>query len=248
MERWGLDISNWQNGISFDALQNARVDFLILRVGYTGISDGISKAIDDSFESFYKQAKERGIPVGAYWYSCANTYEKGWAEAEYMYENGMQGKQFEFPIYIDVEDPTWQSNNKEGVTQAIKGFFDYFANKGYYVGVYASDISGFQDKINIDEIQKWDKWVARYGSEPKYVKKYGMWQYTSEYTIDGWNGNLDANYSYEDYPDIMKANGWNGFEKEEPMPEPITTTTPIKFELQIGNKTIRLSGEMEEKE
>lgn len=207
----GLDISSYQSGINFDAIKSAGIEFLILRAGFTGWGTGVNYNKDESFEHFYNQSKSHNIPVGAYWYSCANTKEKGVAEAKYMYENCLKGKQFEFPIYIDVEDTHHQVNNKRGVTDAIIGFCEYLENLGYYVGIYASDISGFQDKMYLNELDAYDKWVARYGSEPKYVTNYGMWQSTSSGRINGYNGNLDGDIAYKDYPSIIKNAKLNGF-------------------------------------
>lgn len=180
-ERKGLDISSWQQGISFDAIKNSEYNkFVILRGGFTGWGTGVSYNKDSCFEGFYADAKARGIPVGCYWYSCANTYDKGVAEANFLYDNCLKGKQFEYPIYIDVEDSHWQVGNKDGVTAAIKGFCETLEAKKYYVGIYASDISGFQEKMYLDQLGAYDKWVARYGSKPQYVKSYGMWQTASD--------------------------------------------------------------------
>lgn len=209
----GLDISSYQKGINFNSIKSSGVNFLILRAGFTGWGTGVNYNKDSCFENFYKQAKQIGIPVGAYWYSCANTKEKGIAEARFIYENCLKGKQFEYPIYIDVEDTHHQVNNKRGVTDAIIGFCEYLENLGYYVGIYASDISGFQDKMYLNELNAYDKWVARYGSEPKYVKQYGMWQSTSSGRINGYNGNLDCDIAYKDYSSIIKNIGLNGFSK-----------------------------------
>lgn len=209
----GLDISSYQSGINFDAIKSAGIEFLILRAGFTGWGTGVNYNKDKSFEHFYNQSKSHNIPVGAYWYSCANTKEKGIAEAKYMYENCLKDKQFEFPIYIDVEDTHHQVDNKRGVTDAIIGFCEYLENLGYYVGIYASDISGFQNKMYLNELNAYDKWVARYGSEPKYVKQYGMWQSTSSGRINGYNGNLDCDDAYKDYSSIIKNIGLNGFSK-----------------------------------
>lgn len=203
----GLDISSYQNGINFDAIKSAGIEFLILRAGFTGWGTGVNYNKDNCFEDFYNQAKQRDINVGAYWYSCANTKEKGIAEAKFMYENCLKGKQFEFPIYIDVEDTHHQVGNKRGVTDAIIGFCEYLENLGYYVGIYASDISGFQDKMYLNELNAYDKWVARYGSKPQFVKEYGMWQYSDD-------NNLDKDIAYKDYPSIIKNAGLNGFAKE----------------------------------
>lgn len=221
MEIKGLDISYYQRGINFSAIKNS-AEFVILRAGFTGYGTGVSYNKDNCFEDFYNQAKANGLGVGAYWYSCADSYNKGVAEAEYMYNNCLKGKQFDYPIYIDVEEPRWQTNKKYGVTQAIIGFCEYLENKGYYAGIYASDLSGFRDKMNISDLSAYDKWVARYGSQPTYTKGYGMWQYTSSGKISGYNGNLDMNIAYHDYPSIIKNAGLNGYAKTTTKPAPVS--------------------------
>ena len=204
----GIDISSYEKGLKL----KKDINFVILRAGYTGWGgDGTSKYIDETFEGFYKQCKDLNIPVGCYWFSCANTYEKGKSEGEYLYENCLKGKQFDYPIYIDVEDTHHQKNNKRGVTDAIKGFCEFLESKNYYVGIYGSDISTFQEMVYIDELKNYDKWVARYGTKPKYVKDYQVWQYTSEGNYNGYT--LDLNESYTNYPKIIKENGFNGYGK-----------------------------------
>ena len=240
-ERKGLDLSSWQKGISFDAIKNSEYNqFVILRGGFTGYGTGVSYNKDSCFESFYNDAKARGIPVGAYWYSCANTYDKGVAEANYFYDNCLKGKQFEYPVYMDVEDSHWQVGNKDGVTAAIKGFCETLEAKKFYVGIYASDISGFQEKMYLDQLGASDKWVARYGSKPKYVTSYGMWQTASDGRITGYSDNLDTDIAYQDYPTIIKNAKLNGY-GDEPSPTPTPTPTPIPtpgYKYNIGDNVV----------
>ena len=78
---FGIDISTYQRGINLTAAKNEGVRFAILRAGFTGYGNGVSKSKDNQFENHYRNAKANGIGVGAYWYSCATTYENGRAEA-----------------------------------------------------------------------------------------------------------------------------------------------------------------------
>lgn len=202
----GIDVSSYEKGLKLDK----SIDFVILRGGFTGYGgDGTSKYKDETFEDFYKQAKNLGIPTGAYWFSCANTYDKGKAEAEYFYNNCLKGKKFEYPVYIDVEDDHHQAGNKRGVTDAIKGFCEYLEAKDFYVGVYGSDIATFQDKVYLNEICTFDKWVARYGKSPQYVKTYQIWQYSESGKYNGYT--VDLNECYYDYPTLIKDRGFNGY-------------------------------------
>ena len=169
MERKGLDISSYQKGINFDEIKS-KVDFLILRAGFTGWGgDGTNKNKDSCFENFYSKSKARGIPVGAYWYSCANTYEKGKAEAEYLYNNCLKGKQFEYPIYMDVEEDRHQQVGKSRMADAIKGFCEYLENKGYYVGIYANS-NYFNNFIDTAKLSMYDKWLAVWTSNKPSFK------------------------------------------------------------------------------
>lgn len=230
MERKGLDISAYQKGINFDKFNG--VEFLILRAGFTGYGGtGTNKNKDSQFENFYNQAKARGIPVGAYWYSCANTYEKGRAEAEFMFENCLKGKQFEYPIYIDVEENRWQRVGKSIMNQAIKGFCEFLEAKGYYVGIYASTY-WFNTYIDTANLKQYDKWLANWSSKKPTFKygSFGLWQNSSDGSQAGMR--VDTNIAYEDYPAIMKKYGLNGYPKQNstdptpaPQPAPVKKTT-----------------------
>ena len=215
----GIDISKYQAGIDLNNIKNNGYDFVIIRAGYTGWGDGDSMAIDPSFEDSYSRAKSAGLGVGAYYFTIATSYQEGVDEANWLYNNCLKGKQFDYPIYIDVEDDTGgkqylRKAGKDATTQGIKGFCETMEKLGYYVGIYASDISGFKDMMNIDELKDYDKWVARYGKKPEYVTEYGMWQTTSSGKVNGYNGNLDLNEAYKDYPGIIKSNGLNGYSKD----------------------------------
>jgi len=71
---FGIDISVYQKGIDLNRSKNEGVEFAIIRAGYTGSSDGVSKAIDSQFETHYKNAKINGLGVGTYWFSRATRY------------------------------------------------------------------------------------------------------------------------------------------------------------------------------
>ena len=229
----GLDISTYQKGINFDSIKNSGWNFLILRAGFTGWGTGVNYNKDDCFEDFYKQAKARGINVGAYWYSCANTKQKGIDEANFMYNNCLKGKQFEYPIYIDVEDEHHQIKTKSGTTDAIIGFCETLENLGYYVGIYANS-NWFKNYIETSRLNDYDKWLAQWTSSQPNFMSYGVWQNSSSGAVG--NKTVDTNYSYKDYPTIIKNGGFNGFSKGIITPSPEPTK---KSNEEIANEVIR---------
>lgn len=209
----GVDISTWQTkSFNFENIKDQ--DFVIIRAGFTGTSDGVNKNIDNCFEVNYRKAKDYKIPVGCYWYSCANTAEKGRSEAEYLYEHCLKDKQFEYPVYLDVECDQYQTGKNKGVTDAILAWTDYLEQKGWYVGVYAN-YNYFINHLENDRLNRVNRWLACWTTNKPILKfDYSMWQWTNKLQINGMN--VDGNYAFKDFPAIIKAAGLNGFSKDIP--------------------------------
>ena len=219
----GLDISYYQANINFNAIKDAGYDFVILRAGYTGTSYGTNKVKDTSFEDFYNKAKAVGLGVGAYWYSCANDYDKGVAEAQYMIDNCLRGKQFEYPIYMDVEEDKWQRVGKDAVGNAIRGFCETLEANGYYAGVYANP-NYLNNYINMDMIADYDLWLAQWTSvAPSFSRAYGLWQDSDNGSVAGMR--VDTDVAFTDYPSVIINAGLNGYGAAAPTPTPAPQPT-----------------------
>ena len=218
----GIDISSFQAGISFTAIKN-QYDFVILRGAGTGWGANRQKYKDGYFDTFYKQAKAAGVPVGCYYYSCATNAAEGAAEAQFLYENCLKGKQFEFPIYIDIEDPHWQLGKKTGVTNAIIAFCDTLEKLGYFAGVY-SGTYWFNNHIETARLNRFTKWVADWrGAKPDFsYNAFDVWQYSNKGSCGGKTVDLDI--AYRDFPLIIKNAGLNGFQKTEQAQQPAKKT------------------------
>jgi GH25 family lysozyme M1 (1,4-beta-N-acetylmuramidase) len=144
----------------------------------------------------------------------------------------LKGKEFEYPVFIDLEETA--PKDKAGATEAVLAFCETMESAGYYCGIYASDISGFKDRLDISRLTAFDKWVANYSTQPKYVASYGMWQKSSKGRIAGIFGDVDIDEAYQDYPTIIKANGLNGFKKPEPPKKQIKVTVEYDDHIYSG--------------
>lgn len=219
----GIDVSHWQGVIDWVSVKASGIEFAIIKAG--GSDAGFYT--DGMFQTNYNEAKAAGLPIGAYYYvgkGCTSRAD-GIADAKRFLEI-IKGKSFEYPVYIDLEDTAPAA--KAGATEACIGFCETMEAAGYYCGIYASDISGFRERLDISKLERFDKWVAIYGSKPNYVKSYGVWQYSSTGKVSGISGNVDMNEAYKDYPQIIKAAGLNGFQKTEPEPAPEPNPEPAK--------------------
>lgn len=201
----GIDISK-HNQVTDWELVKKKVDFIILRAG--GNYGGYYK--DPKFEAYYNACKMLDIPVGAY-YDVGKEFigtSKGKEYAEHFL-NLLSGKQFELPVYADIE--VTPKRYKKWITDAAIEFCETMENKRYFVGIYGSDISTFADALEISRLKDYCKWVARYGKKPTYVKDYHIWQYSCTGSVDGIKGSVDLDYTRTDFPTIMKGVHLNGY-------------------------------------
>lgn len=202
----GIDISHWNGDINFDQVKAAGVEFVIIKAG--GSDKGFYT--DSKFRDNYNGAKAAGLSVGAYYFAGKKFrgIEAGVADAKRFIEI-LKGMQFDYPVFIDIE--AQENRYKEEITDATIAFCEEMEKAGYFVGIYASDISGHNDKLNHDRIKSYVHWVARYGKEPEICKDHGLWQYSSKGRISGIIGSVDIDISTVDYSKIIKEKGFNGY-------------------------------------
>lgn len=233
-KKFGIDVSNWQKGFNFAKAKAEGVKFAILRGAY-------ASSKDKSFENFYKTCKNLGIPVGVYHYSMAKNEAQAREEAQFLIKEVLAGKQFEYPVYMDVEDPTQRALGKDKLTKIVIAFCEEIEKAGYYVGIYSSQ-SFFGTYLHNKELVNYDKWIANWSKQCTYEGDYGLWQFGGETNLLRTNKvagvTCDQNYALKDYPAIMKSVGLNGFTKEaKPSVEP-TPATPTKTISQLAQEVV----------
>lgn len=203
----GIDVSHWQGVVDWPQVAK-HCKFVILKAG--GSDAGFYK--DSRFEYNYMKAREAGLAVGAYYFvgkRCTSA-EAGRMDAD-RFANLLKGKQFDMPVYLDFEAPS--TRDKKGNTDAAVAFCNRMEDLGYFVGIYASDIAGFADRLILSRCEPYTLWVARYGSTPKYVKRYGIHQSSEKGRMKGIDGYVDLNTCYRDFPTIIKLYGFNGYKE-----------------------------------
>lgn len=204
MQTYGIDVSKWQGDIDWEKVKESkRVSFAILKAG--GSDNGFYT--DKNFYKNYEACKKVGIPVGAYYFAgpkFGSSPGNGLADAKRFYEI-IKGLQFEYPIYLDIE--AQPIADKEGTTMEAIDFCEALEECNYFVGIYASRISGFKDRLHAELLDVYTWWVADY-SNPVPAP---MHQYTSKGSIPGILGPVDLNVCAADFPTIIKSNHLNGF-------------------------------------
>lgn len=187
-----IDISEWNGDINFNKVRNTGVTCVILRAGYG--KDPNQE--DNKFNEYYRQAKTAGLNVGAYWYSYATTVDAAKAEVKNCM-NTIGGKQFDLPVFLDVEEYRQAVLPRRTLTDIISTFCDGMNSNGFNSGLYSAK-SMLVDSAYPDELSsKYLIWIAMPNASYAYLPSYvDIWQYSWTGSVDGIRGDVDLNYIY----------------------------------------------------
>lgn len=175
MERFGIDVSRYQNKMDFgEAAVRDDVSFVIMKAG--GGDDGLYK--DRCFERHYEACCDIGMDKGAYFFGHAMNTAQAQKEAAY-FMTLLEGKKFEYPVFYDVEA---EMLSAQGLTDIILAFLYTLRDEGCKrAGVYASE-SPMNELMDIRRIadEGFYVWCARYSTRPPQLKDdviVDIWQF-----------------------------------------------------------------------
>ena len=231
----GIDVSVHNGNIDWNKVKADGIEFAILRAGF----GRLEKQKDEKFEQNYAGAKAAGIPVGAYWYSYAMDEDEARLEAN-VFLKVIKGKQFEMPVYFDLEEKKQLDLGKEKVSAIMRAFLERVESAGYFTGLYGS-ASSLTTHTADDIKSQYTIWLAHWVDKTNYSGAYGIWQYSEKGHVDGINGNVDLDICYKDFPTIIKGKRLNGWGKAEPTstPAPDKSDTTVTATIKIGDDTYK---------
>lgn len=201
--RKGIDISKYQKNVDYFKLKEQGIEFAIIRCGYG--KESTQK--DELFETHYKGLKEAGIKVGCYLYSYCTSLQNSILEAQNCL-NFIKGKDFDLPIFYDLEDNKTKPLGKDIITQIALNFCEEIENAGYKAGVYAN-LDWFKNYIDVNKIsEKYYIWLAQWTEKHTADFRVDFWQYTDKGQVLGISGNVDMDIQYADdiYTENKKTN------------------------------------------
>ena len=193
----GIDVSEHQGRIDWNAVKASGIDFAILRVGFGAPSWG--GRVDYQFNRNISECERLGIPYGVYIYSYAFDNQQAADEAS-MVINCLSGHNPRLPVYYDLEDNSIIANGRQtGIALRAQVFCNRISAAGYEPGIYAN-LNWFNNILtdSVFKSSSWDHWIAQYNSQCDYTGNYSFWQYKSNGKVPGINGNVDMNYAYVD--------------------------------------------------
>lgn len=187
-----IDVSEWNGDINFNKVRNTGVTCVIIRAGYG--KDPNQE--DNEFQKYYKQAKAADLNVGAYWYSYATSVDAAKAEVRNCMKT-IQGKEFDLPVFFDVEEYRQAVLPRRTLTDIISTFCDGIKSNGFESGLYSAK-SMLVDSAYPDELaSKYLIWMAApnnsYNELPAFVDIH---QYSWNGKVNGIPEKVDMNYIY----------------------------------------------------
>lgn len=198
----GVDISEHNGAVDYDALLKAGVRFVIIRIS-------AGRNVDKKFAANAAECEIRGIPYGVYHYSYALSDEYAKNEAALVVKT-LDGRKPALGVWYDMEDADGYKKNNgvdpwsngEKLTGCCATFCKAVAAAGYQAGVYAS-ASWLNSLLDMSKLKKYKVWSADWTAPNDYKGTSYLWQFTSDWTIGGKR--FDGNYYYGSLPEVKTA-------------------------------------------
>ncbi len=218
----GIDVSQYQKDIDWNAVKASGIDFAFIRVGARGYGGG-GMIADPYYDKNMQGAIAAGVNVGIYIFSQAITTSEAEEEAQYILDR-IGNYTVSLPLVLDYE---FYSNgrlenaklSKDDGTNICLAFCNKIAAAGYKPMVYANP-DMLNNHLNAATISNsYPIWLANYTTNTTYNGTFTFWQYSSKGTVPGISGNVDMNFYYNTSGDNLAA----------------ATITPIPDQLYTGN-------------
>ncbi len=191
----GIDVSQHQGDIDWQQVRQSGIEFVILRVGGRGWGQAGTLYIDDRAQEYYKDAKDAGLKIGAYFFSQAITPEEAREEARYALEQ-MEGWELDLPVAFDweyiSEEARTANVDQDTLTQCVVAFCDEIEKAGKETMLYTNPHHAGVG-LDLEALDGMNVWIALYSEEMSYPYYITAWQYTATGSVPGIQGDVDIN-------------------------------------------------------
>ena len=189
----GVDVSEHQGEIDWEAAAADGLDFAIVRAGYRGWTEGALYE-DEYFRRNAEGALNAGLRLGAYFFSQATTPEEAREEARMLLELTAD-YDVTLPLCYDWEnigqaDARTEGMTGEAVTDCALAFAQELAAAGRACAVYFYRDLGYRF-YELDRLAGLPFWAGAAGSAPDFYYAHEIWQYSFTGRVSGIEGDCD---------------------------------------------------------
>ena len=195
--RIGVDVSENQHDIDWNAVAADGIDFAMVRLGYRGVTEG-DLYVDGCYERNIDGARAAGLKVGVYFFSQACTPEEAVEEADFVVSN-LAGRTLGYPVAFDSETVALSSGvsrtsnlSNDEMTAIYQAFCNRIEEAGYSSIVYGNALD--LARYRYDDLKQDRVWWAEYGvAQPNANIDIVMWQYSNGGSVAGISTAVDMN-------------------------------------------------------
>jgi len=197
----GIDVSEFQGDINWEAVKNDGIEYAIIRVGGRGYGTG-ALYDDKLFDKNIQGSINAGLDTGVYFFSQAITVAEAEEEAKYVLEK-IKNYNITGPVVFDWEVIGTTSARTYGLSTktlcaAANRFCEIIADAGYSPMIYFNTYAGYV-KYDLSKIVQYPFWFAQYDvSAPTFYYDFDMWQYTDKGKVDGIKEKVDVNLYFKE--------------------------------------------------
>ncbi len=207
VSRLGVDVSDHQGAIDWNAVASDGIDFAMVRLGNRGYTEG-GLSLDERFNGNLNGAQAAGLDTGVYFFSQALTSDEAREEAEFVLEN-LDGRNLQMPVVFDHETIAGKSGRADNISgdalvECATAFCEVVEAAGYETMVYGNrkDLSRFSpidgSKASASTLAETlggrSVWFAEYGDPaPTAPFDITIWQYADDGRVAGIDTAVDLN-------------------------------------------------------
>jgi lysozyme len=184
----GIDVSRYQQTISWDAVKEMNVQGIQLGFAFIKATEGVSN-IDPYFKRNWRRSKQAGVIRGAYHFFIATRDGKLQAKNFIKTVDLQSG---DLPPVLDVEQA--YSVNATQLRKEIKAWLDVVENY-YSVKPVIYTYLDFYDKYLKGYFDDYPLWVAHYlqPHQPRISRDWAFWQHSESGRVNGIASKVDFN-------------------------------------------------------
>ena len=195
----GIDVSDHQHEIDWNAVAQAGIEFAIIRIGYRGYTKGEIFS-DRMAQQNLQGAKAAGLKTGAYFYSQAISPEEAAQEAEFCVAF-LNDYELDLPLVYDweyvSEDARTGSMDPDTLTQCVQAFCRTVQEAGLEPMIYFNPHLA-ENLFQLTQLDEYPFWLALYSDTMDYPHRVEMWQYSCTGSVPGISTQVDMNLLFTD--------------------------------------------------
>lgn len=201
--RWGVDVSEHQRDVDWQAVAGAGAQFAFVRIGNRGATEGLL-GVDEYFLQNVVGVTKAGLPLSAYFFSQSLDEDEAREEAQFAL-NQLQaavdlGASFQYVAYdhepVEIDGARANNLPPQQFAANAQAFCEVIAEAGYAPMIYGNQRD--LDRLTVEERGAYPLWLAEYGVEvPSAPFNFAIWQYTNQGTVPGIATDADLNIWFE---------------------------------------------------